>query len=111
MSFHVEFSDKFELGREVNVEFLRRMKLVGSLPVSNIILFDRDGKLRKYSGALEILKDFFEIRLEYYDKRKLALKTKLIEELKKLTNQMKFILAVVNGELKIMKRKRKDICR
>jgi len=60
---------------------------------------------------LEILKDFFDLRLSYYDKRKEALKKKLLEELKKLTNQMKFILAVVNGELKVMKRKRKDVCR
>merc|ERR1711920_41092 len=108
--FHVEFSDGFDLSGGITLEFMKQMKLVSSLGVSNIMLFDRDGKIRKYESALEILKDFFDLRLSYYDKRKEALKKKLMEELKKLTNQMKFILAVVNGELKIMKRPRKDIC-
>jgi len=109
--FHVEFSDGFDLSGGITLEFMKQMKLVGTLGVSNIILFDRDGKIRKYESALEILKDFFDLRLTYYDKRKEALKKKLMEELKILTNQMKFILAVVNEELKIMKRPRKQVCR
>jgi len=109
--FHVEFSENFDLSGGITLGFMKQMKLISSLGVSNIMLFDRDGKIRKYESALEILKDFFDLRLTYYDKRKEALKKKLMEELKKLTNQMKFILAVVNGELKIMKRPRKDICR
>eukprot|EP00495_Collosphaeridae_sp_1-RS-2012_P007416 TRINITY_DN713_c0_g1_i2.p2 TRINITY_DN713_c0_g1~~TRINITY_DN713_c0_g1_i2.p2 ORF type:complete len:166 (-),score=37.74 TRINITY_DN713_c0_g1_i2:145-642(-) len=105
------FSDGFDLSGGITLEFMKQMKLVGTLGVSNIILFDRDGKIRKYESALEILKDFFDLRLSYYDKRKEALKKKLMAELKILTNQMKFILAVVNDELKIMKRPRRQVCR
>jgi len=109
--FHIEFNETFNLSNGIDLNFFKTMKLTGSIPVSNIVLFDRNGKLRKFTGPLEILKDFFDLRLSYYDKRKEALKKKLMEELKKLTNQMNFILAVVEGKLKILKRKRKDICR
>jgi len=40
--FHVEFSEAFDLSGGITAEFMKQMKLLGSLSVSNIILFDRD---------------------------------------------------------------------
>ena len=52
---------------------------------------------------------FFDIRLDYYEKRKAYLAAKLTEEWEKLDNKVRFILAVVHGELVVSNRKKADI--
>jgi DNA topoisomerase-2 len=42
-----------------------------------MVLFDKECKLKRYSGADEILEYFYNIRLEFYDKRKVYLISKL----------------------------------
>ena len=52
---------------------------------------------------------FLAVRLSYYDKRKAFLATKLSEEWEKLDNKVRFILAVIQGELVVSNRKKSDI--
>ena len=52
---------------------------------------------------------FFEVRLSYYDKRKDYLSRLLHDELEKLDNKVRFILAVVHGELVISNRKKTEL--
>jgi DNA topoisomerase-2 len=52
-------------------------KLAGSLSTSNMHLFDETKRIIKYANPEEILKVFFDMRLEYYIKRKTALVEKL----------------------------------
>ena len=37
------------------------------------MLFDSNGVIRRYETAEDILRDFFELRMAYYGKRRLAL--------------------------------------
>ncbi len=37
------------------------------------MLFDSKGVIRRYETAEDILRDFFELRMAYYGKRRLAL--------------------------------------
>lgn len=39
----------------------------------NMMLFDHEGVIRKYDTPEDILRDFFDLRLAYYGKRKAAL--------------------------------------
>ncbi len=39
----------------------------------NMVLFDRHGVIRRYETPEEILADFFELRMEYYGRRRAAL--------------------------------------
>ena len=41
--------------------------------VGNMVLFGRDGRLKKYAGVKEIMEEFYDLRLEYYVKRKVSL--------------------------------------
>jgi DNA topoisomerase-2 len=52
---------------------LKTFKLTSNILTSNFVCFDREGKIKKYESAEEILHDFYEIRLEYYKKRKVPL--------------------------------------
>ena len=34
------------------------------------MLFDKDGLIKRYSSPEEILKDFYDLRLQYYNRRR-----------------------------------------
>ena len=63
------------------------------------VLFDKDGCLRRYSSAEEILKDFYALRLDMYKKRKDYLEGMLSAEAAKLTNQARFIVEKIEGKI------------
>lgn len=39
----------------------------------NMVLFDSDGKIKRYETAEAILEEFFHLRLDYYARRRSAL--------------------------------------
>jgi DNA topoisomerase-2 len=51
----------------------KKLALASSIPVSNLTLFSRDGTIAKYDSPEDILQDWYPIRLEYYEKRKVTL--------------------------------------
>ena len=63
------------------------------------VLFDHVGCLKKYDTVLEILRDFFELRLKYYGLRKEWLLGMLGAESAKLNNQARFILEKIDGKI------------
>lgn len=48
----------------------KRFKLSTTLTTSNMVCFDAQGRLRKYNNVEEILTEFYDMRLEFYQKRK-----------------------------------------
>lgn len=38
-----------------------------------MVLFDKDGFIKRYHSAEQILEEFFELRLEYYARRRINL--------------------------------------
>jgi DNA topoisomerase-2 len=75
--------------------------LIGSCSVSNMVLFRADGTLKRYNDALEILCEWYKNRKPYYAKRKEWMIQKLNAEHKRISNKLRFILAVIADELKI----------
>ena len=63
------------------------------------VLFDHVGCLKKYDTVLDILRDFFELRLKYYGLRKEWLLGMLGAESAKLNNQARFILEKIDGKI------------
>lgn len=63
------------------------------------MLFDHVGCLKKYDTVLDILRDFFELRLKYYGLRKEWLLGMLGAESSKLNNQARFILEKIDGKI------------
>ena len=86
-------------------------KLETSITTTNFYLFDQDGHIHHYDSAQDIVDMFFEFRLPLYQKRKDLLIATLEKETRRLRNMTRFILAVVNGELVVNNRPRKDILR
>ena len=86
-----------------SVGFHKKFKMEGSLNTSNLVLFDHNGCLKKYSGVIEILKEFYDVRLDLYRKRKEWLVGQLEAEAAKLTNQARFIMEKIEGKVVIGK--------
>jgi len=88
---------------------VKKFKLTTTIGTSNMHLFDSNGKIRKYDTPEQILEEFFQLRLEFYVKRKEALLKNIKLELKKLENKVRFIRCVVDNEIIVNNRKRADL--
>jgi DNA topoisomerase II len=90
-------------------EIDKLFKLTSSLATSNMVLFDPALKIRKYDNVMEILSAFYEVRLDYYSKRK-AYQLKVLEREVMLYKQKKlFVEAVNDGRIIFSKRNKKEI--
>lgn len=110
----------------------KEFKLSRYLSMNNMHLFDRDGHIVRHSSSLSILSEFYNIRLDFYDKRKVGSCSKQIckgadhpslpvsfsqkylidtlsKQLSKLDNQVRFILAVIKKELVVSNRKKTEL--
>lgn len=67
------------------------------------------GVLKRYDNVIDILKDYFGMRLKMYAKRREFLIGKLTAESKKLSNQARFILDKIEGKIKLENVKEKII--
>lgn len=57
-----------QLEKEGTLE--KKMKLTTTISTGNMNLFDHNGQICKYQTPEDILKDFFTVRIVYYEKRK-----------------------------------------
>merc|ERR1712000_80420 len=74
-----------------------------------MVLFDNEGRIKKYKNALEILEEFATIRLQYYHHRKKYLIDKLTLERDLLSNRARSIALIVAKKLQINNRKKADV--
>jgi DNA topoisomerase II len=90
-------------------DFEKRFKLYSTLNTTNMHLFDHNGRIRKYETPLEVLREFYQVRLELYAKRKEYMVAQLKEQLLRLQNQCRFIRMVISGELEIRNKPKRHI--
>nr|XP_022901455.1 DNA topoisomerase 2 [Onthophagus taurus] len=84
-------------------------KLQSIVGTTSMCAFDEAGCLKKYETVLEMLREFYTLRLAYYLKRKEYLEGMLGAEADKLNNQARFIMEKCSGELVVENKKRKTI--
>ena len=89
--------------------FEKSMKLVTTLSVNNLMAFGSNGKITKYETILDMMQEFYEVRLEYYNRRKQHLLALLTEEFEILDNKVRFIEAVINDTIHVRGRVKKAI--
>lgn len=90
--------------------FHRIFKLTSSISMSSMHAFDSNVCLRRYDNSVQILKEFYVLRLEFYAKRKAYVEGSLQAECEKLSNQARFIMEKCDRTLVVENKKRKIIC-
>lgn len=73
------------------------------------MLFGADGVIKQYNSPEAIIQEFYDMRLEFYEHRRQAMLRAAQAEQLKLDSKVRFIRAVVSGELKVSNRKKADI--
>ena len=72
-------------------------------------LFDENKQIKKFDTQYEIIDYFYNVRLDFYDKRKKHQLEQIQYDIEVIKNRMLFIKEVVDDKLKINKRTREQI--
>nr|XP_033326918.1 DNA topoisomerase 2 isoform X1 [Megalopta genalis] len=87
----------------------KAFKLQTTMAITSMCAFDHNQCLQKYDSVVQILKTFYNLRMEMYHKRKDYLEGILDAEASKLSNQARFILEKCDGTIVIENKKKKDM--
>lgn len=92
-------------------KFENDFKLVSSknLGTTNMYLYNHNGQIQKYNTALDVILEFYQVRLTYYTKRKLYVIEQLEKDMEIMKNKIRFIKAVVNEEVKVSTLKKVEL--
>ncbi|KAF2675536.1 type II DNA topoisomerase [Microthyrium microscopicum] len=81
-------------------------KLTKTMSTTNLVAFDAEGRIHKYETALDIMEEFYHVRLKFYEKRKQHLLDEMNKDLERSTNQARFIKMIIDGKLSVSKKKK-----
>jgi len=65
------------------------------------VLFDAASCIKRYTNVDEVLREFYDLRLKYYVKRKEYMEGMLLAESLKLANQARFICEKIDARIAI----------
>lgn len=81
-------------------------KLAKPMATSNLVAFDAQGRIHKYATPLDIMEEFYQVRLKMYQKRKQYMLSEMEKDLAKMTNQARFVQMIIDGKLVVSKKKK-----
>ncbi|KAI5965889.1 TOP2 [Candida pseudojiufengensis] len=106
--FIVKLND-VEMEKALRTGLLEKFKLVSSLSLANMVAFDPYGRIKKYNDVNDILKDFFYVRLEYYEKRKSHMLEMIQQKLTMISEQARFVKMIIEKQLSVANKKKKEL--
>lgn len=83
-----------------------RFKLSKTLATSNLVAFDPEGRISKYASIDAIMEEFYAYRLKFYQLRKDHMLQEMNRELRRFSNQARFIQMIIDGKLSISRKKK-----
>ena len=75
---------------------LKKFKLQTSMSTSNFVLFNHKKQINRYKSEGDILKEWYNLRLDLYHKRKKHQLQKLKKDYEILKNKVRFITGIIN---------------
>ena len=99
----VETDDKEKVIKELNLTSTKNLSL------NNLHMFTHKGNIKKYENISEILIEWFKNRIYKYHTRKETQLNKMKNEFLIISNKIRFILDVIEGNILIMNKKLKEI--
>ena len=85
------------------------LKLTTTVSTTNMHMFNKECKLHKYINVQEIIEDFYDVRLEIYNKRKQNLISHMENKLIKLSNRAKYIVDTLNNKIDLRRKTANDV--
>ena len=103
-----EFQEGEKEGFECNYESLHLTSLITT---SNMVLFTKENRIKKFTSIDDILKEYFEERLAFYEKRMDFLMKSLKQKKLILSNRANFILEVDEKKIVLFQKAEEEIIR
>jgi DNA topoisomerase-2 len=85
-----------------------KLKLVKRV-VENWTCMGRDNIIEEFKSEMEVLKAYCDIRIEFYELRRMKMVTDLRQRAKVLQNRFCFVQSIIEGEIPIHNRPKADI--
>ena len=92
---------ELKLNETKEYNFEKKMHFASLLSTTNMHAFDRNGKIKKYESELDIIDDFFLVRLEYYEKRYNYIISDLAHKLGKVSSKFRFLTEIMDDVISI----------
>lgn len=77
--------------------------------LTNIHLYNQNNTITKYNTVEEIMREYCNVRLSLYKKRKIYQLDSLEKSIKVISSKCRFILSIIDGKIIIQKRTKQDI--
>ena len=104
--FELSFEDGYlDTAKDVDKLF----HLYKKYSIANMHLYGPEGHIKRYDSVEDIMRDYYQVRLEMYQKRKDYQLGILEHQLKVISYKVKFILMVVEKKLEINNKKKQEI--
>jgi len=97
-----------ELEDNKDFKFEKKIKIAYSFSTTNMHLYT-NGAIKKYNSPLEIIDDFYYMRLEYYDRRKKHMLGELEHKLAINNAKFRFVSEIMDGVINIYKKNKAQI--
>lgn len=108
--FDIEFENKTVLDNLIDSDHLMKdFHLFTNILTSNMHAFDSNAQLKKYESPTDILREFFHLRLDYYEKRRQMMIKNLRYNLSKLKHKEIFFKYIMDDTIVIYKKKKAEI--
>jgi DNA topoisomerase-2 len=104
--FELVFEDDYlNSAKDIDKQF----HLYKKYSIANMHLYGPEGHIKRYDSVEDIMRDYYKVRLQIYQKRKAYQLSILEHQLKVISFKVKFILMVVEKKLEINNKKKQEI--
>ena len=79
------------------------LKLTSTVTTTNMNMFNHKKQLHKYKTVQEVIDDYYGVRMDMYEKRKVAQIKSMEMRVRELSNRALFIVEVVNNTIDLRK--------
>ena len=100
IKFIVDFKTKGDLDKLIEKGMIQKeLKLVKTFNINNMYLFDPNLKLVKYNTEIDILKEFFKVRIDMYKKKKDLMTHELETFISFTESKLRFIKEYIDNKV------------
>lgn len=90
-------------------KFEKKLNLQVTINTSNMYLFDEEDKIEKYKTIEEIFEKFYKVRLDLYNKRREYYLDKMLHEISKFKEKIRFLELIMDGKLTVYRVHRNEL--
>ena len=88
---------------------VNNLKLYSYISTTNMVLFDSNGKIKKYDSIEEIVVEFCSVRMKFYNLRKKKMEDDIHRRIKIASNKYRFISEIMDEVLVLKRKKTEDV--